>query len=141
MERIRKASLQFDGKPDLLIPRVWALYAEGTPRLGLWVATDDHDQVVGHALGELQEWGFRAIAWINQVVMDAVAGMALRDQALDAFDNWVDEINEWAKASRMTWQVEWIMMESDRGMDSEVWAKHTGFKRYKTLYRRDVRAT
>jgi hypothetical protein len=138
MDRIGSTSRQFDGSGDALVNSTWKLYAENSPLLGLWVATDDlDDDIVGHALGDIEQWSGRTVAWISQVMMDMITPQSIKLSAMAAFDNWVDEVNEWAVANKLPWKVTEILMMSPRM--SESWARHSGFDLYRQVYRRLVR--
>ena len=136
-ERIRQASVRFDGSGEALVHTTWKQYAEGTPLLGLWVAVDPCSHVVGHALGDIQVWSGRTVAWITQVVMDENADAGLRDQFLTECTLWVQQVNEWAKSHQQTWQVSEVIMMSPRITDA--WARHAGFEDYRHVYRRIIR--
>lgn len=137
LERIRQASVRFDGSGEALVTTTWKQYADGTPLLGLWIALDADGLIVGHALGDVQLWSGRTVAWITQVVMDERADSSLRDQFLTACTLWVQQVNEWAKSHQQTWTVSEIVMMSPRMTDS--WARHAGFDEYRRVYRRIVR--
>lgn len=138
MGRIEHASRQFDGSGEALVNSTWKLYAENSPLLGLWVATDDSDDsIVGHMLGDIEQWGGRTVAWITQVVMDNITPQTLKHQAIDAFDNWVAEVNQWSESNKLPWRVSELLMMSPRLTDA--WARHAGFDLYRNVYRRLVR--
>lgn len=137
MTRIGDASRKFDGSGEALVHGTWKLYAEGTPLLGLWVALSPLDKVVGHALGDIESWGGRTVAWITQVVMDEIAPADLKTQMMDEFDRWVHEANQWAETNKLSWRVTELLMMTPRMSDA--WARHAGFEMYRTVHRRMVR--
>lgn len=137
MQRIGVMSSQFDGAGSTLVVQTYRLYADGTPYLGLWAAVDEHNEVVGHALGDIEFWNGRMVAWVSQVKMDGPAGYALKEVFMFALDAWVREANDYAKQHNQTWQVSEVMMMTPRM--TEGWARHSGFDVYRTVYRRNVR--
>jgi hypothetical protein len=138
MERIGHASRQFDGSGDELVTKTWKLYADGTPLLGLWVALNDAGQIIGHAVGDVQIWSGRTVAWITQVVMDETAPLSLKQQFMNAVDGWVVEVNQWAlhKNPQHTIFNEIIIMSPRM---TNAWARKAGFEEYRRVYRRFVR--
>jgi len=113
----------------------WRLYAEGTPFLGLWVALDAQDRIVGHALGDVRYWDGRLVCWILQVVMDAPAGLALKTEFLTALTVWWHEA---ASHSRVTGgdDVGRPLMQSYRMTNA--WVRHSGFTPYANIYQMEM---
>lgn len=136
MQRIATMSSQFDGAGSTLVSNTWKLFAEGSPYLGLWVAVDEQDQVIGHGLGDIEFWSGRMVAWISQVKMDGPAGHRFKEAFMEAVDQWVEDANYHARCHRYTWQVQEIMMMTPRMTDA--WARHAGFDLYRQVYRRLV---
>lgn len=141
MERIRQASLRFDGSGEALVNATWKQYADGTPILGLWVAVDTAGAIVGHALGDIQFWSGRTVAWISQVVVDSPAvgkdNPQLEDEFLTSLRQWIEEVNGWAKKHNQPWQVSELIMMSPRMTDA--WARRAGFEEYRRVYRHIIR--
>jgi len=137
MDRIGAMSRQFDGSGSVLVNCAWKMYAENSPYLGLWVAVDGYSDVVGHALGDIEVWNGRTVAWINQVKMDGPAGYALKEEFMHAVDQWIREANQQAQATKTSSPVTEALMMTPRMTDA--WARHAGFEVYRTIYRRIVR--
>ena len=137
--RIERMSARLGGNAPLLKSQVWELYAKASPLLGLWLAFKG-EQVVGHALGQIQSWDGRLVAWINQVEMDAPAGRALKDTFIGALEGWVHLVNRHLKQANQP-LVHEIMMVTRRGSEKlfDHWARHAGFDPYLTLYRREIK--
>ncbi len=139
MTRVERMSARLGGNAPLLKAQVWELFAKASPLLGLWLAFKG-DQPIGHALGQIQSWDGRLVAWVNQVEMDALAGKALKDTFLTSLENWVHVVNQHLKAANQP-PVREILMVTRRGTDTlfDHWSRHAGFDPYLTLYRREVR--
>ena len=137
--RIEQMSARMGGNATLLKTQVWELYAKASPLLGLWLAFKG-EQVVGHALGQIQSWDGRLVAWINQVEMDTIAGKALKDTFLRNTEQWVHAVNRVLKQNN-TAPVREMMMVTRRGSSHafDHWSRHAGFDPYLTIYRREVK--
>jgi hypothetical protein len=134
-------SHRMGGNAQLLKAQVWELFAKKSPLLGLWLAIRD-DQVIGHALAQMQTWDGRLVAWINQVEMDKVAGLALKDDFINSVETWVHMVNQQLKQHNAQAElVKEIMMVTRRGTSTlfDHWSRHAGFDPYLTIYRREVK--
>ena len=139
VDRIYTMSRRMGGNADLLKTQIWDLYAKGSPLLGLWLAFKD-TEVVGHALGQIQSWDGKPVAWVNQVEMDTIAGKALKDTFLQALESWVRTVNRLVKDSTPTpVYIHDILMVTRRSPQHDHWSRHAGFDPYLTLYRREVK--
>lgn len=141
INRIVAMSHRMGGNATLLKEQVWDLYAKGSPLQGLWLAFKD-DQIVGHALGHIQSWDGRPVAWINQVEMDTVAGRALKDAFLQALESWARTVNRLLKETSPTpTYVHEILMVTRRTQPAtyDHWSRHAGFDPYLAVYRREIK--
>jgi hypothetical protein len=142
IQRIEAMSHRLGGNGAHLKQQVWDLYAKNSSLLGLWAAVKD-DQVIGHALGQVQQWDGRWVAWINQVEMDTHAGKALKDTFLTSVENWVHLINQQCQQANSTDRIREIFMVTRRGAANSFdhWSRHAGFDPYLTIYRREVQVS
>lgn len=138
MTRVEKMSARLGGNAQLLKAQVWELYAKASPLLGLWLAFKG-DQPVGHALGQVQSWDGRFVAWINQVEMDTTAGAALKDTFINALEGWVHTVNRHLKQANQP-VIREILMVTRRGTAKHFdhWSRHSGFDPYLTIYIRHI---
>lgn len=138
LERIRQASTRFGGNGEALVNQTWKVYADGTPYLGLWIAVDSSDTIIGHALADIRNWDFQTVAWITQVVMNTSAPPTLKTQFLLALNQWVKDVNHSSTAMNAQWKpVTKIVMLT--GRDTKAWEKHAGFHVESTLMSHVVR--
>lgn len=136
--RIEAMSARMGGNATLLKAQIWELYAKASPLLGVWLAFKG-DQPVGHALGQVQSWDGRFVAWINQAEFDMVSTKEFRDLYLTTLENWVHTVNRHLKQASQP-VIREIMMVTRRGTakNFDHWSRHTGFDPYLTVYRRAV---
>lgn len=133
--RVEQMSTRLGGSSDYMKNHLWTLFAQQSPLLGAWAATR-YKAVVGHAIGLIEPWNGKNVAWIQQVEVDAVMPREFKDQFLHEVTVWVREANGvLAKASIPP--VTDLMMQSHRMTDA--WAKHAGFDQHRVIFRREVR--
>lgn len=139
MTRIEAMSARLGGNAQLLKAQIWELYAKASPLLGLWLAFKG-DQPVGHALGQVQSWDGRLVAWINQAEFDMTATRDFKDLYINALEGWVHTVNRYLKQANQP-VIREIMMVTRRGTakNFDHWSRHSGFDPYLTVYRREVR--
>lgn len=137
LARIHRAARQFESNADVTVQRTWGLYASGTPLLGLWVALDAHDGIVGHALADVREWESVAVGWITQVVMDFHVD-GIPEQFTKECDAWIANINELGQVkSPTTWvPIKQVLMVTPRMTDA--WERYGGFKLHRQVRLREV---
>ncbi len=136
--RIERMSARLGGNATLLKSQVWELYAKASPLLGLWLAFKG-DQPIGHALGQVQSWDGRLVAWINQAEFDMVATREFKDLYLAALEGWVHTVNRHLKQASQP-PIREIMMVTRRGTakNFDHWSRHSGFDPYLTVYIRHL---
>ena len=138
LARIEQASHRLGGNPALLKTQVWELFSKASPLLAIWLAMKD-GQVVGHMLAQVQTWDGRLVGWINQAEMDMVAGRHLKDESLNALENWVHHVNAQLKPNNLG-PIRELMMVTRRHGEKvfDPWARHVGFTPELVIYRREV---
>ena len=133
LERIRTMSGRFDGNAEALVNDVWKQIAEKSQTVGLFVAIED-DRIVGHALGFVQQYDGRWVAWINQVEMDRPVDRVLRGELLAVLGAWVEEVNALVKSHGI--HVDEMMICTP--LRNDEFARHSGFTDYRYLKVRKI---
>lgn len=134
LARIQAMSARLGGSPDFMHQHLWTLYAADSPLLGVWAAQRG-EMLVGHALGLIEHWQGRPVAWVNQVDMDEPAPKAFKDLFLAELTAWVREANE--SLAKQGLQVKEFLMQSHRMTDA--WARHAGFDVHRVIFKREVK--
>lgn len=138
IERIRSMSVRFGGDSAALVNTVWALYAQDSIHLGLWVGLTPQKTVCAHVLGMLSNFDGETVAWINQAEMDeGHTEREFLDAQLAAIDGWVAELNAELKSHGQV--IRDVMMQTPWADRAKAWDRAFGFEPVRLIARRKVR--